>query len=162
MDQIILPKKIKIAVWLMAITGILIFFQFIFTFSLAIYSTGGIKGISASTILTGIIFNYSLLAAILFVLFAYFITKSKKWAWFAAIVLLLKEIVAGINVLFLFFFNFSNQINQFVELKTVMPPEIFILLIISIILFSVILYTFALISLIFLFQERKNYWQIAS
>jgi hypothetical protein len=161
MDQITLPKKIKIAARLMVITGILIFCQFIFTLSLAIYSSGGIKGIGVSTILTGIIFNYSLLAAILFILFAYFIAKSKKWAWFAAIVLLLKEIVAGINILFLFFFNFSNQIDQFAELKTLMPSGIFVLLIISVI-FSVILYIFTLISLIFLFQERENYWQIAS
>lgn len=141
----------------MAITGVLIFFQFTFMLYLAFYSDGRTGEISVLSILTEIIFNYSFLAAILFVLFAFFIIKGKKWAWFAAIVLLLKEVVAGVKILFLFFFNFL----QFAELKTIMPAGIFVLFIISVIFF-VILYIFVLISLIFLFQERKNYWQIAS
>lgn len=142
----------------MAIIGIFTFSQIIFMFYLVFYSVGKIGEINVPSIITGIIFSYPFLAAILFILSALFIVKGKKWAWFAAIVLLLKEVVVGIQASFLVFPDFLNQLSRFSEILPAQVTFFFITSLIS----SVIIYIFVIISLIFLFQERKNFWLIAS
>ena len=94
----------------------------------------------------------TLLVAILFIVFAYFLKKKKKWAWFAAIVILLREIVAGVKSIPLFFSAQAAQLMEYI------PPSISTLFLIVTIT-SVLGYILILISLAFLILERKNYWQ---
>jgi len=161
MEQNILPKKIKIAIFLMIASGVLLFGQFgQFVYAIGIVKTA-LNQISATQYNT---FSFildnleTLLIAILFILFAYFLKRRKKWAWFGAMVLLLKGIVGGIQLIPLFF---SGQISQLNELQAIIPALTFTFFIVSMII-SVLIYILILISLIFLILERKNYWQIAS
>lgn len=153
MEQNILPKKIKIAIFLMLIIGVLTLIQFIFLIGITIQLEYPQYSISF-TILKSL---EILLLGILFIVFACFLKKKKKWAWFAAMVILLKEIVAGIKVTPLLF----TAQTELEYLMVYLPPLIstFSLITRGIVLLG---YIFVLISLIFLISERKNYWQIAS
>lgn len=156
MEQNILPKKIKIAIFLMLAAGILALIQFVFIISMAKIIVLDQINSSQYNIFSVILVNFEiLLAAILFIVFAYFLKKKKKWAWFAAIAILLKETVAGIKSISLFF---SVQMPQLMEY---IPPSISTLFLIITII-SVLGYILILISLIFLILERKNYWKVAS
>jgi len=154
MDQNILPKKIKIAIFLMLATGVLAFIQFVLIISMAKMLLNQTHS-SQYNVFSVILANFEiLLVAILFIVFAYFLKKRKKWAWFAAIVILLREIVNGIKSIPLFF---SPQ--GFGFMKYIPPSVSTLFLIITII--SVLGYILILISLILLILERKNYWQVA-
>jgi len=158
MEKNVLPKKIKIAIFLMLAIGILAFVQFIFMISMIKMGLSQIDYPQYS-ILTVILKNLEiLLVAILFIVFAYFLKKRKKWAWFAAMVILLKETVAGIKAIPLLF---SVQLPHLGYLMEHLPPLISIFLLIAMIA-SLFSYILVLLSLIILISERKKYWQIAS
>ncbi len=161
MEQDIFPKKIRLVALFMAVSGILLLCEFIFItwlFKMQLSQMGGSQYNISWFILT----NFdTLLIAGLFILFAYFLLKSKKWAWFAAIVLLLKEFVAGIGSIPSLFTIFSGQISYLKELQATMPASIFNFSIVATII-SLLIYILVLISLIFLIKYRKNYWQISS
>jgi len=159
MEQNIFPKKIKIAIFLMIASGILPLGQFVYTIGIAKIELNQITS-SQYNIFSLILANFGiLLIPVLFIVFAYFLKKKKKWAWFAAMVLLLKEIVIGIQLIPLFL---SGQIFQLLkEFQAIMLAPIFTFFIIDMII-SVLIYILILISLIFLTLERKKYWQIAS
>jgi len=163
MEQNILPKKIKIVIFLMLATGVLALIRFVFIIiSMAKIALNQINS-SQYNIFSVILANFEiLLVAILFLVFAYFLKKKKKWAWFAAMVLLLKEATAAIQSISFFFVNFSDEIFHLLkESQTAISTPISTFFIISIII-SILIYILILISLIFLILERKKYWQIAS
>ena len=158
MEQNILPKKIKISVILMLATGFLALIQFVFIVAITTMAWSQ-TDVAHSSILSIILTNLEILVvAILFIVFAYFLKKRKRWAWFAAMVILLKGIVAGIKVVPLLF---SIQIPELEYLMEYLPPPISTLFLIATII-SILGYILILISFIFLISERKNYWQIAS
>lgn len=148
----------------MTITGILIILQLIFVFVSTITQVSLMGyALDKNSILIGLInilFNYTLFVAVLFILFSIFLRKRKKWAWVAAIVLLSREVIIGIEFIFVFFINFSGQISYLKDVQATIPTSIFTLLIIATII-SVLIYILVLISLIFLIKDRKNYWQLA-
>jgi len=160
MGQNVFPKKIKLATLLMIASGILLFCEFIlitwlFKTELAQMDSGQYN------ILWFVLTKLdTILVATLFVLFAHFLLKNKKWAWFAAMVLLLKEVVAGITSIPLLF-SFSDQISFLKELQVTTSVPIFTFFIVATII-SVLSFILILMSLIFLVKYRKNYWQIAS
>lgn len=161
MEQDILPKKIRLIALFMTVSGILLLCEFILSTWLfkALLSQMGDSQYNISWfILTN--FN-TLLIAGLFILFAYFLLKRKKWAWFAAMVLSLKEFVAGIGSIPSLFTIFSGQISYLKELQTAIPASIFNFSIVVTII-SLLIYILVLILLIFLIKYRKNYWQISS
>lgn len=155
MEQNILPKKIKITIFLMLATGVLALIQFVLIISMAKILLEQTHS-SQYNVFPVILANFEiLLVAILFIVFAYFLKKKKKWSWFAAIVILLREIVAGIKSIPLFFSLQGVQVMKYI------PPSISTLFLIITII-SVLAYILILISLILLILERKNYWQVAS
>lgn len=161
MEQDIFPKKIKLVTLLMIVSGALIFCEFIlitWLFKMELSQMGGSQYNISWFVLT----NFdTLLIAGLFILFAYFLLKNKKWAWFAAMVLLLKEAVGGIASILSLFTIFSDQISYLKELQATMSVPIFTFSIVTTII-SFLIYILVLISLIFLIKYRKNYWQISS
>ena len=164
MEQDTLSLRTKIVAKFMTITGILIILQSIFVF-VDIIIEASLTGytLDKNSIFIGLInilFNYTFFVAVLFILFSIFLRKRKKWAWVAAIVLLSKEVIIGIEFIFVFFINFSGQISYLKELQATIPTSILTLLIIATII-SVLIYILVSISLIFLIKDRKNYWQFA-
>lgn len=158
MEQNILPKKIKIAIFFMLAIGLLAFVQFIFIISMIKMGLSQIDYPQYS-IFSVILKNLEILiVAILFIVFAYFLKKRKKWAWIAAMVILLKETIVIIKSVPLLF---SLQISQLEYLTEYLPLPIFTFFIISTII-SALGYILVLVALILLISERKNYWQIAS
>jgi len=160
MEQDIFPKKIKLVTLLMIVSGALLFCEFIlitWLFKMELSQMGGSQYNISWFVLT----NFdTLLIAVLFILFAYFLLKNKKWAWFTAMVLLLKEAVGGITSI-LSLFTISDQISYLKELQATMSVPIFTFSIVATII-SILIYILVLISLIFLIKYRKNYWQISS
>lgn len=160
MEQDIFPKKIRLVALLMIVSGVLLFCGFIlitWLFKMELSQMGGSQYNISWFILTN--FNTLLIAA-LFILFAYFLLKNKKWAWFASMVLLLKETVSGIFSI-PSLFAISDQISYLKELQTNMAVPIFNFSIVTTII-SFLIYISVLISLIFLIKYRKNYWRISS
>ena len=159
MVQDIFPKKIKLVSLFMMVSGILLFCEFIlitWLFKAQLSQMGS----GQYNIFWFVFTNFdTLLIAALFILFAIFLLKNKKWAWFAAIVLLLKEVVAGINSIPSLFTIFSGQISYLKELQATMSAPIFTFSIIATII-SILVYILLLISLIFLIKYRKDYWQV--
>lgn len=161
MEQDVFHKRIKLVALLMIVSGILFLCEFIFITWLFKAQLSQI-GSSQYNISWFFLTNFdTLLIATLFILFALFLLKNKKWAWFAAIVLLLKEVVAGIASIPLFFTSFSDQISFLKELQATTSVPIFTSSIVATII-SILIYVLVLISLIFLIKYRKNYWQISS
>ena len=161
MEQDVFPKKIKLVALLMIASGILLLCEFIFItwlFKMELSQMGGSQYNISWFILT----NFdTLLIAALFILFALFLLKNKKWAWFAAMVLLLKEAVGGISSILSLFTIFSNQMSYLKELQDAIPAPIFTFSIVATII-SILIYILVLISLVFLIKYRKNYLQISS
>lgn len=160
MDQNILPKRIKIVANLMIISGVLIFCEFVYTLWAMFSHINFAEYNIISFILANLLLNDTLLVAILFILFAYFLKKKKKWAWFAAVVLLLRETVGGIYSLFSYFPNLSTLIAQWKMFQEIIPIPLYIFIALQII--SIVVFVFVSLSLIFLILDRKKYWQIAS
>jgi hypothetical protein len=144
----------------MIVSGILLFCEFILIALL--FKTQLNQTVSSQYNISWFVLANSetLLIAGLLILFAYFLLKNKKWAWFAAMVLLLKEVVAGINSIPLLF-SFSDQISFLKELQVTTSVPIFTFSIVATII-SILIYVSVLISLIFLIKYRKDYWQIVS
>jgi len=142
----------------MTTTGILLLGQFIY--AILVFRIEWSKIISSQYNIFSFILNNldSLLIPILFISFVYFLKKRKKWAWFAAIVLLLKETIGGIHSLFLYLPNLPSLITQWEQEMIPLPLYSFITLQII----SIIVFIFVLLSLIFLILDRKKYWQISS
>jgi len=158
MEQTILPKKIKIAIFFMLAIGALTLHQFVFIINITKIRLSQIA-YSQYGIFSVILKNLEiLLVAILFIVFAYFLKKRKKWAWIAAMVILLKETVASIKAVPLLF---SVQLPHLGYLMEHLPPLISIFLLITMIA-SLFSYILILVALILLISERKKYWQIAS
>lgn len=158
MEQNILPKKIKIAAFLMLATGILVLVQFVFIIAITKIAWSQMDA-SQYSIFSVILTNLEkLVIGILFIVFAYFLKKRKKWAWFATMVILLKEAVAGIKSALLLFYMLQTMESQLVLLEYLSPLLLPLFLVVIII--SVLGYVLILISLIFLISERKNYWHI--
>jgi hypothetical protein len=164
MEQEVFPKKIKLVALFMIVIGIFLLGKFIFITWLFKTQLSQMDG-SQYNISWFVLTKFdTLLIAALFILFALFLLKNKKWAWFAAMVLLLKEAVGGISSLS-FFTIFSDQIlylKEFLkELQATIAAPIFTFSIVAIII-SILIYVLILISLVFLIKYRKNYLQISS
>ena len=154
MKQNILSRKIKVTVLFVATSGLLLLGQFICALSAIKIATSRIS-LPQHNVSLFVLNNFeTLLFVALFIVFAYFLKKKKKWAWFATMVLLLKEIVDAIRSIPLFFFGTS-----YLEKLSTVPKPLFNLSIISI-LISVLFYISILISLVLLILERKEYLQI--
>lgn len=154
MEQNIFIKKINLITFFMIASGFLLFYEFVLSFWLFEIMSSQINYNQYSIIWFVFVNLNVLLISILFIVFAYFIRKRKKWAWFAAIVLLLREVVAGIYAIPLLFTGFSDLISYFKELQVATSAPILTFSIIMLII-SILIYVLVLISLIFLIKYRR-------
>ncbi len=156
MSQDKLPKRTGAAILLMMVSGVLLFCNTNYVFWRILEQTNSISRIPISTVVSNLILSNesAFLIPILFILFAYFLKRRKKWAWFAALVLLSKEVVIGIYSL-LYIVLTPSYLSS---LQNIMPGHT---LAISTAL-SAIYFIFVLLSSIFLILDKKEYWQISS
>ena len=143
MKQNTVLKTNNTAVVLMIINGVLVLIQLIY---------GGIVMFFSQHISIFLFILYkaeALLIAFLFILFAYFLKRGKKWAWIASLILLLKEIVVGIRSMPTFL-GWISQIRNYPEYV-----KINMLLKINIVSF-VTIYILILTTLILLFLEKGS------
>ncbi|RLC46094.1 MAG: hypothetical protein DRH70_06200 [Candidatus Coatesbacteria bacterium] len=102
-------KEIRTATGLMVVTGIYLLSLFFYTswklLQYATFDKVGWQNFSVFLILN----NRALVIPVLFILFAYFIRKRKKWAWIASVILLLSNIIFDVSLLL---YSFSEILHS--------------------------------------------------
>lgn len=159
LDKIVLPKKTKIAIWIMKLNGIIFLIYGIMGFlSVAM-------DISPEVIRVAPLF---LIGTVVFFLFAHFLLKNKRWAWQISVALffflfifigiyithIYIESLRGLKTCESFAVKYSTPIAECREFYLPSSQEI-------VFFFSFFIF-FIVLPLILLFLDRKNYWKIAS